>query len=82
MLAKNGYVEPFTEFFVLAGYSDKVVQQGLEFFVGQWEDAVEWYVEKDGNELNEFGLVSVEFEVDLWCRSTLYVICQKYPEEN
>jgi hypothetical protein len=44
----DGDVDPLRRYLVLEGYSDDEVEGGLESFVAEWEEKVEWFVKVDG----------------------------------
>lgn len=82
LIAKQGAVDDFTRWLVLAGYDDRVVARGLEFFVEWWEEIIEWYKNALHTEKGCLGLVVEEFDYDLYVRMQLYqAICNAPPEE-
>ncbi|HRV44947.1 MAG TPA: hypothetical protein P5208_06545 [Smithellaceae bacterium] len=63
-IAKHGEPDALTKYFILEGFSEDEIKDGLAPFVEAWEEALVW-IEKGDAE---------EYDWDLWQRSTLYEV--------
>ena len=70
--AKHGKPDTLTEYFILQGFSEDKIQEGLAPFVDAWEEALVWIERGD----------SEEYDWNLWQRSELYEVLRHATDEQ
>jgi len=70
--ARHGKPDTLTEYFILQGFSEDEIKEGLAPFVESWEEALVWIERGD----------SEEYDWTLWQRSKLYEVLSQATDEQ
>jgi hypothetical protein len=71
-IAQHGKPDALTEYFILNGFSEDDIKEGIAPFIEEWEEAIYWI---------EIGDVE-EYDWDLWKRSVLYEVLRYATDEQ
>lgn len=71
-IARHGKPDALTEYFILQGFSEDEIKEGLEPYIEEWEEAIYWIGRDDGS----------EYDWDLWKRSSLYEVLRHATTEQ
>ena len=68
-IADHDGCDSLTEYLILKGFPDYIIENGLEPFVSSWEESVKWI-------LGVVPLIQEEYDYDLSQRTDLYIALQ------